>query len=661
MLAPIFFDMSVKPLFGALLYGHTLYIVDKDTRRDGRALLSFFQRHKIEWSDCTPSILAMLVDAGLSTCQPLALQVLLCGGEALSTALVASVYDPGHRNALQIINVYGPTETCVNVNANPVTAQTLDRTRAVVPMGRPFENTQLYVLDSHLQPVPVGVQGELHISGVGLARGYLNQTALTAEKFIRNPFLSDLDARMYKTGDLVRYLSDGTIEFLGRIDHQIKLHGYRIELGEIESVLRSHSEVASCVVLAREDSTKQKRLFAYVVPQPGHTLSVDALRTHLAKQLPAYMIPTAIVCLSELPLTRNGKVDRNALPDPIPSAESVSFVPPEGPLECALSDLISSVLHRPRIGRHEDLFACGLDSLLAVRIVTRAEQAGLALSVNQIFRNPQIAQLRVAMTGSVRPSHLLPLREGHIPGSVVLLPGAGGVLHHAHDVARALDIGMSVYTVMSPTLVDSAAPPVSVAELALRYANDLCQQIPQGRLILVGYSFGGAVAIELAEALRAQQREVDQIILIDTRPIPQHAELDGKTALAGLVEALGLSPQRLSDVTQPDELSALTSLLAPDVKEAQGLRSFLLQVLEGAQHATQLFAKWSAHIPNLPVHLLRTEEQDAASLDYGWSRYGALSSVQTIAGQHHSLLRSPYLNGTMRAIAALIKQGRLSS
>lgn len=661
MLAPIFFDMSVKPLFGALLYGHTLYIVDKDTRRDGRALLSFFQRNKIEWSDCTPSILAMLVDAGLPACQPLALQVLLCGGEALSTALVASIYDPGHRNELQIINVYGPTETCVNVNANPVTAQTIDRTRAVVPMGRPFENTQLYVLDSHLQPVPVGVQGELHISGVGLARGYLHQPALTAEKFIRNPFLSGLDARMYKTGDLVRYLSDGKIEFLGRIDHQIKLHGYRIELGEIESILRSHSDVASCVVLAREDRTKQKRLFAYVVPQPGHTLSVDALRTHLAKQLPSYMIPTAIVCLSELPLTRNGKVDRKALPDPMPLAESASFVPPEGPLECALSDLFSSVLHRPRIGRHEDLFACGLDSLLAVRIVARAEQAGLALSVNHIFRNPQIAQLREAMTGSLRPSHLLPLREGHIPGSVVLLPGAGGVLHHAHEVARALDTGMAVYTVMSPTLVDSAAPPASVAELALRYAHDLCQQIPQGRLILVGYSFGGAVAIELAEALRAQQRDVDQIILIDTRPIPQQAELDGRTALAGLVEALGISPQRLSDATQPDELSALTSLLAPDVKEAQGLRSFLLQVLESAQHATQLFAKWSAHIPNLPVHLLRTEEQDATSLDYGWSRYGALSSVQTIAGQHHSLLRSPYLDGTMRAIAALIKQGRLSS
>ena len=659
MLAPVFFDMSVKPLFGALLYGHTLYLVDKETRRDGSALLAFFKRHAIAWSDCTPSILAMLVDAGLPTCRSLALQVLLCGGEALPTSLVESVYAPGVLPALRIINVYGPTETCVNVNANSVTAQTLDRSRAVVPMGRPFENTQLYVMDSHLQPVPVGVPGELYIGGVGLARGYLNRPELTAEKFIPNPFLADPAARVYKTGDLVRYLPDGKIEFLGRRDHQVKLRGYRIELGEIEAALASHPEVGSCVVLAREDAPSERRLVAYVVPQPGRLVTADALRAHLAKLLPDPMLPAAFVFLAALPLTRNGKVDRRALPTPTTERDEPSYVPPANPLEHALAAIFSSVLRQERVGRHDDFFALGGDSLLAVRAVTRAQQVGLSLTVNQLFRSPTLAKLCAMMAGGTDAPCMRVLKEGQAPGGVVLLPGAGGVFHRPHDIARALDVKASAFGLIAPALAGIKERPASVQELAALYAQDLIRCVPQGPLALIGYSFGGAVALEIAGALLQRQRAVDLVILLDARPgaggAPRH--LDAQTALAALLDTLGLPASSVQSAAQGDPLSVLTSHLLPDLQEAEGLRSFLDLLFESARDAERLLSDWRPRLPPVPVHLLRVEGGGDQDADYGWSQHGALASVQEIPGQHYSLLRPPYLETTMQAVRSLLERG----
>jgi len=659
MLAPIFFDMSVKPLFGSLLYGHTLYIVDKQTRRDGGALLSFFQRHAIAWSDCTPSILSMLVEAGLPTCQPLALQVLLCGGEALPSSLVASVYAPRIQTTLQVINVYGPTETCVNVNANPITAQTLDASRAVVPMGRPFENTQLYVLDAHLQPVPVGVPGELHIGGVGLARGYLNRPDLTAEKFISNPFSADSGSRLYKTGDLVRFLADGKIEFLGRIDHQVKIRGYRIELGEIESVLAAHCDVASCIVMAREDTPGEKYLVAYVVPQPGRSLTAEALRAYLAKLLPDYMLPAAFVPLTALPLNRNGKVDRRALQAPARERSEDSFVPPANPLESALADIFSSVLKHKRIGRHDDFFALGGDSLLAVRAVTRAQQAGFALTVNQLFRSPTLAKLYAGMAGTARSTCMLMLQEGQEPGGIVFVPGAGGVFHRAHDLARALDVGVPSFALISPIIAGVERRPQSVVELSALYARDIAERIPAGPIVLIGYSFGGPVALAIAEALLTMQRAVERVILLDARPSPQDAprQLDAQTALVALLDTLGIPASRLPSSAQAEPLAAFTSLLVPDAEEAEGLRAFLGSVLESAQDAARMFTDWRPHLPSVPVHLLRVEGNAERGADYGWSLHGSLASVQTLPGQHYSLLRPPYLATTMQAVRGLLDRG----
>jgi acyl carrier protein len=270
-----------------------------------------------------------------------------------------------------------------------------------VPLGRPLPNTQIYLLDPHLQPVPVGVAGEIYIGGAGVARGYLNQPELTAERFITNPFSNNPEARLYKTGDLACYQPDGTIEFLGRIDNQVKIRGYRIELGEIEAVLSKHPAVRSTVVLAREDEPGNKRLVAYVVPYQEQASKTAELRHLLQQQLPEYMVPSAFVLLKTLPLTANGKVDRQALPAPDrerPELEE-TFVAPRTPAEEVLAGIWAEVLGLERIGIDDNFFELGGHSLLATQVMSRLRTAlQVEIPLRQFFDSPTVAGLAAIVT-----------------------------------------------------------------------------------------------------------------------------------------------------------------------------------------------------------------------------------------------------------------------
>jgi acyl carrier protein len=265
-----------------------------------------------------------------------------------------------------------------------------------VPIGRPIANTQIYILDKQLNPVPIGVAGELHIGGDGLGRGYLHRPELTAEKFITNPFSNDPQARLYKTGDQARYLADGNIEFLGRIDDQVKIRGYRIELGEIESVLAQHPAIEQAVVLAREERPGDKRLVAYVVGAPGSVPSANELRTFLQQKLPEYMVPSAFVFLQEIPLSPNGKVDRRALPEPDRSRRELANVyrSPATSTEETLAAIWREVLKLDRVGIDDDFFDLGGHSLLATQIVSRMCKAfSLEVPLRHFFESPTIAAL----------------------------------------------------------------------------------------------------------------------------------------------------------------------------------------------------------------------------------------------------------------------------
>jgi acyl carrier protein len=265
-----------------------------------------------------------------------------------------------------------------------------------VSIGRPIANTQIYLLDSHLQPVPIGVPGELYIGGAGLARGYLNRPELTAQKFIPNPFSSEPSSRLYKTGDLARYLPDGNIEFIGRIDHQVKIRGFRIELGEIEAVLRQHPAVQETVVLDREDVPGDKRLVAYVVPHQEQSPTSSELRHFLKEQLPEYMVPSAFVTLETLPLTPNGKVDRRALPNQEglrPDLEP-TYVAPQTEVERSIATVWQEVLHVENVGVHDNFFDLGGHSLLMVKIQTKLQEVvNRDVSMTELFKYPTINSL----------------------------------------------------------------------------------------------------------------------------------------------------------------------------------------------------------------------------------------------------------------------------
>nr|AEU11006.1 NpnB [Nostoc sp. 152] len=409
---PFGFDASVWEFYAPLLAGGQLLMAQPGGHTDSAYLLRVIAQEQVTTVQLVPSLLQMLLEqGGIETCH--SLKHVFCGGEALPVTLQEGLLS---KLNVKLHNLYGPTEACIDATFWNCQQHKYVQ---VVPIGRPISNTQVYILDQYLQPVPIGVPGELHIGGAGLARGYLNRPELTQEKFIPNPLSGSKGERLYKTGDLARYLPDGNIEYLGRIDNQVKIRGFRIELGEIEAVLRQHEGVQTSCVIAREDIPGNKRLVAYVVPQPQLTPTVSELRSFLKSKLPDYMVPAAIAILESLPLTPNGKVDRRALPEPESRAGiEVSLVAPRNFIEEKLAEIWAQVLRVEQIGIYDNFFELGGDSILSIQIITRAKLAGLELTVKQLFANQAIAQLaKVAGT-----TKALSIEQGLVTGILPLTP-----------------------------------------------------------------------------------------------------------------------------------------------------------------------------------------------------------------------------------------------
>jgi amino acid adenylation domain-containing protein len=386
---PYTFDVSVWEFLWPLSSGACLVLARPDGHRDSAYLVELVESQRITTLHFVPSMLdVFLRERGIERCT--SLRQVFCSGEALAYDLQQRYFE---RSPAALYNLYGPTEASIDVIAWECRR---DGQTKIVPIGRPIANTQIHILDNHLNPVPIGVPGELHIGGKGLARGYLNRPELTEEKFISNPFSTDPDARLYKTGDLARYLLDGNIEFLGRMDNQVKVRGYRIELGEIESVLAQHPAIQQAAVLAREDTPGDKRLVAYVVARTEAPLDAAEVKKYLKQKLPEYMIPSALELLDELPLTPSGKVDRRALPAPDRGRrEAVNvYRVPGTPTEEALATIWREVLKLDRVGIDDNFFALGGHSLLATQVVSRMCDAfSIELTLRQMFKTPTIAEL----------------------------------------------------------------------------------------------------------------------------------------------------------------------------------------------------------------------------------------------------------------------------
>jgi acyl-coenzyme A synthetase/AMP-(fatty) acid ligase/acyl carrier protein len=387
---PFSFDASVWEFYAPLLAGARVTLAPPHAHQESRLLLELIAQHGVTVLQLVPSMLKAILDENkLENCRNL--KRLFCGGEVLPSELAARFLD---RVDMELYNLYGPTEATIDATCN-VCRRTTTSGHSV-SIGRPITNTQVFLLDSHLQPVPVGVTGEIYIGGKGLARGYLNRPDLTAEKFIANPFSNDANSRLYRTGDFARYLPDGNIEFLGRIDDQIKIRGYRIGLHEIELALTQHPAVSACAVSVHEDSPETKRLVAHIIAATPAHLSSGQLRVFLKEKLPEYMVPNVFVFLDFLPLTPSGKVDRCALPVPDRSRPELAagFAEPSTPTEALLAKIWSKVLRIERVGIHDNFFELGGHSLLATRVISRIEEVfRVELALRAVFETPTVASL----------------------------------------------------------------------------------------------------------------------------------------------------------------------------------------------------------------------------------------------------------------------------
>jgi acyl-coenzyme A synthetase/AMP-(fatty) acid ligase/acyl carrier protein len=398
--ASVAFSSSVRQLMLPLVHGATVVMATTDQLRDPLALCQIIKRHEVTVLDIMPSYWRNLTNAlhRLSSEARRALlnnglRLLLSASEPLASD-VPGIWATEFQHPAHLLNMFGQTETTGIVAVYPIPSQ--GDTGPIVPVGRPIVDTQVYLLDPHLQPVPIGVPGELCISGRGLGRGYLHRPELTVQKFLPQPFSAEPGARLYRTGDFARYLPDGTIAFLGRLDHQVKIRGVRIEPGEIEAVLSQHPAIATAVVVGWGETTgSDQRLVAYVVPKTeAERLSVSALRDFLQQKLPEYMVPSAFVPLAALPLTPNGKIDRQALPAPDPARPALekAFVPPRTPVEAEIARIWAEVLGRDRIGVHDNFFELGGHSLLAAQVIYRLRETFLVdLPLPSLFEAPTVA------------------------------------------------------------------------------------------------------------------------------------------------------------------------------------------------------------------------------------------------------------------------------
>ncbi|MGZ4032451.1 MAG: non-ribosomal peptide synthetase, partial [Tumebacillaceae bacterium] len=417
----ISFDIAVEEIFPTFLVGATLVLRDEHSHLVAAEFIEWIAKHRLTVLNLPTAYWHSFVHelSEQKAVLPETVRLMLVGGEKASSEAYAT-WKKQVGAHVRWINAYGPTEATVTATMYEPSEARFTEDLIQLPIGRPIDNLQLYVLDAHLQPVPIGVPGELHIGGIGLAHGYLGRPDLTAEKFIAHPF-GDEGTRLYKTGDLVRYLPDGNVEYLGRTDDQVKIRGFRIELGEIETTLEGHPQVQEAVVIAREDVPGEKRLVAYLVTNLSDSTDASALRSYLKEKMPSYMVPSAFVQLDELPMTPNGKVDRRALPAPEQTLTEtdVSYVAPRTELEQVLADIWSAALRRERIGVHDNFFELGGDSILSIQIISRAAARGIRLTPKDLFGHQTIAEL-ATVAGTVSGEHIAD--QGEVTGRVELTP-----------------------------------------------------------------------------------------------------------------------------------------------------------------------------------------------------------------------------------------------
>lgn len=635
------FDLTVTSLFAPLLLGQTVFLV---VESQGIEALSGAFKNGNEFSliKITPSHLELL-EQSLTAKAAAQIGALIIGGEALFAESLH--FWRTHAPHIRIINEYGPTEAVVGCCVYELPLN-FDGAGAV-PIGQPIANAQLYVLDDRLQPVPVGVSGELFIGGAGLARGYLNQPDLTAEKFIPHPFSSSHGERLYRTGDLARHLSDGQIEYQGRLDEQVKLRGYRIELDEIRATLKEHSAVQDSVVLLREDTPGDKRLVAYVVLHKDDAPETIHWREFLKTKLPDYMIPSAFIMLDELPLTVNGKVARNALPASGGAKTRAEagrrFVAPRNAVEEQLSEIWQAELHLESISMDDRFLELGGHSLLALRLLSRInQQFNSNLSLEALLQAETIGEMAQLLNPAIEQaapwSPLVQLQtaaagETELPFFCVH-PATGSPFAYM-ELARQLK--RQFYGLRSRVV----EPLTSIAAMAAHYLEAVRAVQPNGPYLLGGWSMGGLVAYEMAVQLQAQGATVGLVALMDRAALiePPRSEAELRELFEAVVANVKEQVRASESVTQFN---------------SEEYRQYW-QVFVNNYRATEAY---QAPRYEGRVVLLSSEESKefAADETLGWDSLAAEVEVHHVPGSHNSMILAPHVEVVGELLRDCIEQ-----
>nr|WP_246258815.1 amino acid adenylation domain-containing protein [Kroppenstedtia pulmonis] len=651
------FDGSVFDIYSALLHGATLVLFPQEVVHNVEALAQRIQREEITVSFMTTALFNTLVDESLSCLT--GMRKLLFGGERVSFKHVDKALEVLGED--RMIHVYGPTETTVFATHYAVDHRI--RELGMVPIGRPIANTEVYVLDPNRQPVPIGVAGELYIGGDGLARSYLNRRELTEESFIPHPFSKQPGARLYRTGDRVKYLPDGNLEYLERMDHQVKIRGFRIELGEVERVLTAHSGVQEAVVLVREEEPGDKRLVAYVVGE-GNPRQWWA---HVRDQLPGYMVPTYFVPLESLPLTPNGKVDHKALEKCRlqGNQENTELANPRDDIEHELIHLWEDVLAVSGVGLHDDFFDLGGHSLLAVRLLTQIKNRwGKDIPASALFQHPTVEGLACVIRENTGAESILQIAvslEQSEQAPFFCVHPAGGNVFCYTKLARQLRESYSFYGLQSPFLARIPAKKTTLEELTHLYVEEIKEIQPEGPYRVGGWSLGGVIAYQIALQLVKQGEEVDLLALMDTA-VPGDVYQAEEDELIRQIGSIISKEERkkLQAMEQDDkyryalEQAKAKGILPPDTdidRFKQLAQTFYYNMKLVFDHSLEVYPKEMVYF--------QAEEGPDLSTDWRLLLQDKLK-VYKVPGKHENMMDSPAVEVIAERLAMELKQTVMS-
>jgi amino acid adenylation domain-containing protein len=655
------FDIAVLEIFLPLIVGARTVLADRETAADPVRLQEALRQHRATLMQATPATWKMLVAAGF---QPDRGLTMLTGGEALPRGLADALLESGGT----LWNMYGPTETTVWSTIQKVAPGDDEPS-----LGRPIANTRVYVLDASRQPVPVGVQGELYISGAGVALGYFEQPGLTAEQFVCIPELEPDGQRLYRTGDRVRYRPDGELEYLGRFGNQIKLRGFRIDLGDIEANLRQHPDVNDAVVVVQETGG-DKSLAAFCQPRAGCSPSGRELRQFLADLVPAYMTPAFVTLVESYPMTPNGKIDRLALQKLRPETMELSedYRAPRSAAEMELARIWETLLGTHPIGITDNFFDLGGHSLLAVQMIAEVKQRfGVEIPLTAFLQNATVeAMAEVLRQGgeSEEESPLVTLRSDGRQSPLFLLHPIGGTVFCYLALSRHAELDRPIHAIQASGLAEADATTVSIEEMARQYVALIRERQPQGPYHLGGWCFGGVVAFEAAQQLTAAGEQVALLSLFDSRaPIPENAPADGDDVMllswfardlaVPYNKTLHIPPEQLRELDadhmfdyvldRAHEIGVLPASADRDVLR----RYFEVYLANGA--ALQMYEA-SAYAGRTVLFRATDEEADYGP-DLGWGRLlHGVPEIMPIPGNHNSLMYEPNVQQLAHALRQAI-------